>query len=39
MRLSVVKLPTDVNDFFRQHPAAALELELLTETALEESGQ
>lgn len=34
--LAVVRLPTDVNDFFRQHPAAALEFELLTETALEE---
>jgi len=36
MSLAVVELPSDVNDFFRQHPAAALELELLTETALEE---
>jgi DNA primase len=35
MSLGVVNLPADVNDFFRQHPAAALELELLTETALE----
>jgi DNA primase len=35
MSLAVVNLPADVNDFFRQHPAAALELELLTETALE----
>src|SRR5436305_1605610 len=35
LRLAVVKLPSDVNDFFRQHAAAALELELLTETALE----
>jgi DNA primase len=35
MSLAVVELPSDVNDFFRQHPAAALELELLTETALE----
>lgn len=34
--LAVVRLPVDVNDFFRQHPAAALEFELLTETALEE---
>jgi DNA primase len=39
MGLAVVKLPSDVNDFFRQHPTAALELELLTETALEEDGQ
>ncbi|MDT7806971.1 MAG: primase [Acidobacteriota bacterium] len=35
MGLAVVQLPSDVNDFFRQHPAAALELELLTETAIE----
>jgi DNA primase catalytic core len=35
MSLGVVNLPADVNDFFRQHPAAALEQELLTETALE----
>ena len=34
--LAVINLPADVNDFFRQHPAAALEFELLTETALEE---
>ncbi len=33
--LAVINLPTDVNDFFRQHPTAALEFELLTETALE----
>jgi DNA primase len=33
--LAVVRLPTDVNDFFRQHPSAALEFELLTETAFE----
>jgi DNA primase len=36
LALAVVRLPADVNDFFRQHPAAALELELLTETAIEE---
>jgi DNA primase len=36
LRLAVVELPSDVNDLFRQHPAAALELELLTEKALEE---
>jgi DNA primase len=35
VRLAVVNLPADVNDFFRQHAAAALELELLTETAIE----
>ncbi|HZT60552.1 MAG TPA: toprim domain-containing protein [Pyrinomonadaceae bacterium] len=34
-RLAVVNLPADVNDFFRQRQSAALELELLTETALE----
>lgn len=28
-----VRLPTDVNDFFRQNPAAAVELALKTETA------
>ncbi|MCA1635496.1 MAG: toprim domain-containing protein [Acidobacteria bacterium] len=33
--LAVLNLPADVNDFFRQHPAAALEFELLAETALE----
>jgi len=36
LRLAVVELPSDVNDFFRHHPAAGLELELLTEKALEE---
>ena len=36
--LAVVGLPSDVNDFFRQHPAAGLELDLLTETALETTG-
>ncbi len=36
LRLAVVGLPSDVNDFFRHHPAAGLELELLTEKALEE---
>ncbi|HWW75561.1 MAG TPA: toprim domain-containing protein [Pyrinomonadaceae bacterium] len=36
LRLAVIELPSDVNDFFRQHPAAGLELDLLTETALEE---
>ncbi|HEX8353212.1 MAG TPA: toprim domain-containing protein, partial [Pyrinomonadaceae bacterium] len=35
LRLAVVELPSDVNDFFRQHPAAGLELDLLTETAME----
>lgn len=35
MRLAVVNLPSDVNDLFRQRASAALELELLTETAIE----
>ena len=35
LRLAVIELPADVNDFFRQHPAAGLELDLLAETALE----
>jgi DNA primase len=39
VRLAVVNLPADVNDFFRQRPTAALELELLTETALEKSAE
>jgi DNA primase len=37
--LSQLRLPTDVNDFFRQHPSAALEFELLTEAALEETAR
>jgi DNA primase len=37
MHLAQLRLPTDVNDFFRQHPSASLEFELLTEAALEES--
>jgi DNA primase len=35
-RLAVVELPSDVNDFFRRLPVAGLELDLLTEKALEE---
>ncbi|MFN2595798.1 MAG: CHC2 zinc finger domain-containing protein [Pyrinomonadaceae bacterium] len=35
MRLARVQLPSDVNDFFRHHPAAAVELSLMTEAALE----
>jgi DNA primase len=35
LQLACIKLPTDVNDFFRQHPAAAVELQLMTEAALE----
>ncbi len=34
--LAVVELPSDVNDFFRRLPVAGLELDLLTEKALEE---
>ena len=33
--LAVIELPSDINDLFRHHPAAALELELLTERAFE----
>lgn len=36
LRLAVVELPSDVNDFFRRLPVAGLELDLLTEKALEE---
>ena len=35
LRLAVVELPSDVNDFFRHLPVAGLELDLLTEKALE----
>jgi DNA primase len=35
LHLARVELPTDVNDFFRHHPAAAVELSLMTEAALE----
>src|ERR1700755_1954889 len=35
LALAALNLTADVNDLFRQHPAAALELELLTETAIE----
>jgi DNA primase len=34
-RLASLNLPTDVNDFFRQNPAAPLELQLMTEAAIE----
>jgi DNA primase len=37
LRLAALDLPSDVNDFFRHRPAAALEFELMTEAALEES--
>ena len=35
MRLANIELPMDVNDFFRRHSSASLELTLLTESALE----
>jgi len=37
LALASVTLPSDVNDFFRQHRAAALEFALLTEAAIEEA--
>lgn len=37
VRLAQIKLPMDVNEFFRHHPSAALEFELLTEAALDET--
>lgn len=36
IHLARLELPSDVNDFFRHHPAAALEFALMTEAALEE---
>jgi len=39
MRLASVALPSDINDFFRHHPSASLELSLLAEAALEDSEQ
>jgi DNA primase len=38
MKLAQLNLPSDVNDFFRQRPAASLELALMTEAAMEEQG-
>ncbi|HEX8720093.1 MAG TPA: CHC2 zinc finger domain-containing protein [Pyrinomonadaceae bacterium] len=35
LKLAAVELPSDVNDFFRHCPVAGLELDLLTEKALE----
>jgi DNA primase len=35
LRLAQLELPVDVNDFFQQHPSAALEFSLLTEAAIE----
>jgi hypothetical protein len=34
MKLARLALPSDVNEFFRHHPAAAVEFSLLTEAAL-----
>jgi DNA primase catalytic core len=39
MKLACLTLPSDVNDFFRHHPAAAVEFSLLTEAALESGEQ
>ncbi|MFL6208362.1 MAG: toprim domain-containing protein [Pyrinomonadaceae bacterium] len=39
LRLARITLPADVNDFFRHHPAAAVEFELLTEAAMERDRQ
>ncbi|HEX8161188.1 MAG TPA: CHC2 zinc finger domain-containing protein [Pyrinomonadaceae bacterium] len=38
MRLARLALPSDVNDFFRHHPAAPVEFSLMTEAALEKQG-
>lgn len=38
LALARITLPADVNDFFRHHPAAALEFALLTEAAMENRG-
>ncbi|HEX6624115.1 MAG TPA: toprim domain-containing protein, partial [Pyrinomonadaceae bacterium] len=35
LKLLTVNLPSDVNDFFRQRPSAALEFQLMTERAVE----
>ncbi|MFL6227855.1 MAG: CHC2 zinc finger domain-containing protein [Pyrinomonadaceae bacterium] len=34
MKLACLRLPSDVNDFFRHHPAAAVEFSLMTEAVL-----
>ena len=39
LRLAHVTLPSDVNDFFRHSPSAALEFALLTEAALEQNNE
>jgi DNA primase len=38
IELARLELPSDVNDFFRHRPSAALEFALMTEAALEEQG-
>jgi hypothetical protein len=38
IELARLELPSDVNDFFRNRPSAALEFALMTEAALEEKG-
>jgi DNA primase len=35
MQLAQLELPSDINDFFQQHPSAALEFTLLTEAEME----
>jgi DNA primase len=37
VQLAQLRLPTDVNDFFRHHSSAALEFDLLTEAALDDA--
>jgi DNA primase len=39
IELARIELPTDVNDFFRRRPSAALEFALMTEAALESKDQ
>jgi DNA primase len=39
LTLARVRLNTDVNEYFSTNPAAGLELELMTETALEDPGE
>ena len=38
-QLACLDLSSDVNDFFRHHPSASLELSLLAEAALEEKDE
>jgi hypothetical protein len=37
IELARLELPSDVNDFFRHRPSAALEFTLMTEAALEKA--